>query len=75
MDFRGPIPRTHPFVITCKRCGENIAAPVETIPDSWIIAQCPLCREKRRYLPSEIFQGRLSFDFNAWARKAGRRAL
>jgi hypothetical protein len=39
---------------------ENIAAPVQTMPSSWIIASCPLCEEKRRYLPTEIFLGRLS---------------
>ena len=26
------------------------------MPDSWIAAQCPLCGEKRNYLPSEIFR-------------------
>jgi hypothetical protein len=61
--FHGPPARLHNFVITCKRCKENIAAPVQTMPDTWIIATCPLCHEKRRYLPAEIFRGRLSFDF------------
>jgi hypothetical protein len=49
------------FTISCKRCGENIPAPVATMPDSWITAQCPLCGEKRSYLPSEIFRGKLSY--------------
>jgi hypothetical protein len=31
------------------------------MPDSWIAAQCPLCGEKWNYLPSEIFQGNLSY--------------
>ena len=70
--FHGPPARLHNFVITCKRCKENIAAPVQTMPDTWIMAKCPLCHEKRRYLPAEIFRGRLSFDFEAWSRKAGR---
>jgi hypothetical protein len=61
----------YPFVIVCKRCHQNIPAPVETIPDSWIIAACPLCGEQRRYLPIDIFQGRLSHDFLAKARQAG----
>src|ERR1700750_2213396 len=52
--FQGPPARIHPFVITCKRCRENIAAPVQTMPDSWIIHTCPLCGERRRYLPAEI---------------------
>jgi hypothetical protein len=49
------------FIIACKGCGENIPAPVGTMPDTWIIADCPLCGAKRRYLPTDIFQGRLSF--------------
>ena len=48
------------FTIRCKKCGENIPAPVGTMPDTWIAAQCPLCGEKRSYLPSEIFRGKLS---------------
>ncbi len=52
----------YPFVIACKACHENIPAPVETVPDDWIIAVCPLCDQRRRYLPAEIFQGRLSHE-------------
>jgi hypothetical protein len=50
------------FAVFCKRCGECIPAPVETLPSSWIIAECPLCYEKRRYLPADIFRGRLSMQ-------------
>ena len=49
------------FTICCKDCGENIPAPVLTLPDTWIVAACPLCGQKRRYLPSEIFRGNLSY--------------
>jgi hypothetical protein len=49
-------------VIRCKGCGENAPAPVETMPSQAIIAVYPLCREQRRYLPSEVFQGRLSWQ-------------
>lgn len=49
------------FAIRWKRCGENIPAPVGTMPDSWIVARCPLCGEIRHYLPSEIFRGKLSY--------------
>ena len=58
--FHIPTSGLYPFVIVCKGCHENIPAPVETLPDDWIIAACPLCGQKRRYLPAEIFQGRLS---------------
>ncbi len=50
----------HPFVVTCRACGDNIPAPVETMPASWIIAECPTCEHHCGYLPSDIFQGRLS---------------
>ena len=43
--------------VSCKGCGENIPAPVDTLPDTWIIAECPLCGVKRRYLPADIFRG------------------
>jgi hypothetical protein len=55
----------HPFVIVCKGCQQNIPAPVQTMPDSWIIADCTLCGAKRRYLPADIFQGGLSHDLLA----------
>ena len=47
-------------VIQCKGCHENIPAPVESMPAQPIAARCPLCHEHRRYLPSEVFLGRLS---------------
>ena len=58
--FNLPPARLCDFTVRCKRCAQNVPAPVGTLPDSWIIAKCPLCGEKRRYLPSEIFRGRLS---------------
>lgn len=60
--YHAPTSGLYPFVIVCKGCGQNIPAPVETMPDSWIIAECPLCGQRRRYLPTDIFQGRLSQD-------------
>ena len=35
-------------------------APVESMPSQPVAAKCPLCHEHRRYLPSEVFLGRLS---------------
>jgi len=66
-----PTSAIHPFVIECKGCRKSIPAPVQTLPDDWIIANCPLCGEKRRYLPAEIFCGRLSPELAA---KPGRGA-
>ncbi len=47
------------YAVRCKGCGENIPAPVQTMPDTWIVAECPICRQRRSYLPPEIFRGRL----------------
>jgi Zn finger protein HypA/HybF involved in hydrogenase expression len=57
--FPGP-ENSKRVVVQCKGCGENIPAPVETMPSQPIAARCPLCHEHRRYLPSEVFLGRLS---------------
>jgi hypothetical protein len=57
-----PSSRLCDYLVVCKRCGENIPAPVETMPASWIVAQCPLCGERRRYLPPDIFRGRMSMQ-------------
>jgi hypothetical protein len=43
-----------------RECAENIPAPTGTLPDFGIIAEGPLCANKRRYLTSEIFRGNLS---------------
>ena len=59
--FQGP-PSQSAFVIRCKGCRENIRAMVETLPASWIAVKCPLCGEHRRYLPTEVFQGRVSYE-------------
>jgi hypothetical protein len=57
--FQGP-PPVRSIAIRCKGCGENIPAPVESVPAQPIAARCPLCGEHRRYLPSEVFVSRLS---------------
>ena len=50
------------FVVCCKKCHQNIAAPVETMPSSWVAMKCPLCGEHRQHLPTQIFQGRVSYQ-------------
>jgi hypothetical protein len=69
--FHVPTSDLYPFVIVCKECHQNIPAPVETMPGSWIIAECPLCGQQRRYLPTDIFQGRLSHELLAKPRRTG----
>ena len=74
--FQGP-QSWRAFVVRCKRCGENVPAGVETLPASWIAVKCPLCTEHRRYLPTEVFQGRVSYALAQEARpeRTGRREV
>ena len=55
-----PQSRLCDFAVQCEGCGETIPAPVGTMPDTWIVAVCTLCGERRRYLPTDIFRGKLS---------------
>lgn len=47
------------FVVTCKRCRRDVPAGVGEFPFQSIAVSCPLCSEQRRYLPSEVFLGRV----------------
>jgi hypothetical protein len=58
--FQGPSSQ-RAFVVRCKRCGENVPAMAETLPASWVAVKCPLRSEHRRYLPTEVFEGRVSY--------------
>ena len=57
-----PVSSVCDYTVRCKGCGENIPAPVQTMPDTWIVADCPLCGARRRYLPPDIFRGPLSYQ-------------
>ena len=69
--FQGPNSSLSDFVVTCKRCRENIEARIQTMPDDWIVETCPFCLETRRYLPQEIFRGRLSYKYAALRARRG----
>lgn len=45
------------FVVECKRCRRHIMAGVDAFPKDNIRVDCPLCGEKRRYRPSEVYLG------------------
>jgi hypothetical protein len=55
------VPSQLRVVVRWKGCGENIPAPLETMPAQPIAATCPLCGQQRRYLPSQVFEGRSSW--------------
>jgi len=63
--IHGPTPGIRPFVIICKGCRQNIPPPVQTLPSLLIVAKCQVSREKRRFLPADIFRRRLSHDLLA----------
>ena len=46
------------FVVTCKDCRRDVSSGVKEFPFKSIAVTCPLCKEQRRYLPSEVFLGR-----------------
>jgi hypothetical protein len=44
--FHGRIAHLHDFVITCKRCKENIVASVQTMPDACLESRRKVCFRK-----------------------------
>jgi hypothetical protein len=55
--FQGP-PARKLFVVTCKRCRRDVPAGLKEFPFQSIVLECPLCGERRQYMPSEVFLGR-----------------
>lgn len=62
--FNVPDSRLCDFTVRCKGCGESVPAPVRTLPDTWIVVVCPLCGDRRRYLPADLFRGKLSWKLH-----------
>jgi hypothetical protein len=56
--FQGPANRKL-FVVTCKRCRRDVPSGAREFPFQSIQVACCLCGEERRYLPSEVFLGRV----------------
>jgi hypothetical protein len=52
------MPERKLFVVECKRCRRNVAAGVKQFPFQSIVVCCPLCGERRQYLPSDVYLGR-----------------
>jgi hypothetical protein len=46
------------FVVNCKDCCRDVPSGVKEFPFQSIVVTCPLRKEQRRYLPSEVFLGR-----------------
>jgi hypothetical protein len=58
MAFGFPMIERRQFVVTCKLCRRDVPAGVDKFPFQSFVSSCPLCGEKRRYLPSEVFLGK-----------------
>ena len=56
--FQGPANRKM-FVVTCKRCCRDIPSGASEFPFKSVTVACCLCGEIRRYLPSELFLGKV----------------
>jgi hypothetical protein len=56
--FQGPSTRKT-FVVQCKRCRRDVPIGMNEFPFQPIEVECPLCGEHRRYLPSEVFLGKI----------------
>ena len=67
--FQGPSARKT-FVVACKKCRRDVPTGVGEFPFQSIVVECPLCGEQRRYLPSEVFLGRVDQLVNR-QRRAG----
>jgi hypothetical protein len=46
------------YVVACKRCKRYVLSGCEKFPVYPIVVDCPLCGEKRRYRPSEVYLGK-----------------
>jgi hypothetical protein len=46
------------FIVTCKDYRRDIPSGMKEFPFKSIVVTCPLCKEQRRYLPSEVILGR-----------------
>jgi hypothetical protein len=46
------------FVVLCKRCRRDVPIGVKEFPFQSLVVMCPLCDERHKYLPSEVFLGR-----------------
>jgi hypothetical protein len=70
MAFGFSIASAKVFVFECKLCRREVPAGVASFPFQSIVADCLLCGERRRYLPSEVFLGKLHALVAKQVRKA-----
>ena len=61
MSFHGA-PTRLSLVVSCKGCHRPVSVGIHSIPDNLVAVICPLCQEHRRYLPTEIYEGRNAFE-------------
>jgi hypothetical protein len=59
------------FVVQCKGCMRDVPAGVTEQPKVYIAVSCPLCRERRYYLPTEVGLGFLHHEYRKITRTGG----
>jgi hypothetical protein len=60
--FQAPEERNWDYDGLLQAVRADIPAPVETMPNQYFVALCPLCGSRWNYLPTELFQGRPSYE-------------
>jgi endogenous inhibitor of DNA gyrase (YacG/DUF329 family) len=60
------------FVVECKRCRRDVPARVTEFPFQPIVVPCPLCGDRRHYLPAEVFLGRSHYLVTRLEHRKGR---
>jgi hypothetical protein len=49
-------------VVAYKRCARILPSRTDGVPSQPVIVRCPICDEKRHYLPAEVFEGSPSYE-------------
>jgi hypothetical protein len=57
------------YVVICKGCHRNVPAGVTEMPTQYIAVKCVLCREHRRYLPTEVGLDFVHYEVRKQVRK------
>ncbi len=69
MSFHGA-PTRLALLVACKGCERPIPAGIRSIPDNPVAVECPACRERRQYRPSEVYEGRKPLELIQGGRRA-----
>jgi DNA-directed RNA polymerase subunit RPC12/RpoP len=60
------------MVVTCKRCWREVPSGLRELRAQLRAVECPLCSEKRRYPPSEVFLGKANHHLKRQNQSGGK---